>query len=86
MPERPIPAAWGLMMKKLKKSLPLPCAPSSHTIPVTFTRSGPSLPRASNSTPWLGSLHAFELVRYALKNVAGSADASTNTVAMVPSG
>ncbi len=86
MPERPIPPAEGLKMKKLRKSLPLPWGPSSHAITVKGTRSGPSRPRASNSTPWLGTLHTFELVRYALIKVVGSLDASANTVPMLPSG
>src|SRR5438034_5590754 len=84
-PERPIPSADGLKMKKLKKSLPLPSGPSSHAITVNGTRSGPSRPMASNSTPWLGTLHTFELVRYSLIKVAGSLDASAKTVATLPS-
>jgi len=85
-PERPIPSPDGLKMKKLKKSLPLPSGPSSHAITVNGTRSGPSRPMASNSTPWLGTLHAFELLRYSLIKVVGSLDTSAKTVAMLPSG
>src|SRR2546430_7132276 len=50
------------MIRRPPRSTLFPYTTLFRSIPVTFTRSGPSLPRASNSTPWLGSLHAFELV------------------------
>src|SRR5437867_4506273 len=44
-----------------------------------------SLPTASNSTPWLGSPQSFELLRYAVMDVAGSVDGSVVTAPGCPS-